>query len=149
MARILLVYPNLTHQETISMGLSSIVAYIKQQGHKTELMDFTWTRSFQECLKKIENFQPQAIGFSIRSGEYHFCLDLAKTIKKEYKDVIIIFGGVHPTIEPEEVISADPVDIVCIGEGEYSLNELLNRIEQGKDFSDVEGLWVKKGDKIT
>jgi len=99
-------------------------------------------------MKKIENFKPQVIGFSVRSGEYLFCLNLAKIIKKDYKDIIIVFGGVHPTIEPEEVISTDPVDIVCIGEGEYSLNELLDRIDSGKDFSNIGGLWFKKENKI-
>ena len=37
----------------------------------------------------------------------------------------VVFGGIHPTSIPEEVIKNDFVDYIIAGEGEYAFMELL------------------------
>jgi radical SAM superfamily enzyme YgiQ (UPF0313 family) len=54
----------------------------------------------------------------------------------------------HPTLSPEDVISNESIDIVCIGEGEYPMLELANRLENGEDITAIKNLWVKIEGKL-
>ncbi len=56
-------------------------------------------------------------------------------------DAIYIAGGPHPSALPEEVL--EHFDYVVIGEGEETLPELLQAIEEGKGPSAVKGIAYK------
>ena len=126
--KILFVYPNIVGNETISQGIASLSAYLKKEGHETELMDYTFGGTPNDCVKKVRNLQPDIIGFSILSGSFPFCLRVARALKSNF-DIPIIFGGIHPTVAPEECIAQKDVDMICLGEGELALTELLNRMD--------------------
>jgi radical SAM superfamily enzyme YgiQ (UPF0313 family) len=59
----------------------------------------------------------------------------------------MIWGGIHPTLLPEQVIENPLVDAVCIGEGEISLREYLDKLERGKK-SRVRGIWYKDNGRV-
>ena len=59
-------------------------------------------------------------------------------------DFMCIHGGVHPTINPNEVISFDGVDVLCRGEGEEALLEFCDSIEKGLNIDNIKNLWIKK-----
>jgi len=58
----------------------------------------------------------------------------------------IIWGGVHATISPDKCI--EHVDLVCVGEGENTMLELLDKLEKNKDITDIANLWVRKDGRI-
>jgi len=145
--KILFIYPNLTRQEYISLGIAYLSSYLKREGHEAYLMDYTFGGNTQDCLDMIEKVKPGIIGFSLRSGEFRFSLRLAEEIKKKF-NIPIIFGGVHPTIAPEETISKKPVDMICVGEGELALAELLQKMENGNNYTKTRNFWFKKDKKI-
>ena len=43
----------------------------------------------------------------------------------------------------EDVINYDGVDIICVGDGEEALMDLMNHIDDGKDYSKIPNLYVK------
>lgn len=98
----------------------------------------------QRVLDAIKKERPDLIGFSMLSFNYRTILAIARLIK-QHCAIPIIVGGVHAILSPEQVIWNHEIDIVCLGEGEYVLKELLdNRL----DCSKVEGIWYKKKGKI-
>jgi radical SAM superfamily enzyme YgiQ (UPF0313 family) len=133
--------------ENISLGIGYLSAYIKEKGHETELMDFTWGGRISDCIKKIKQTKPDIIGFSLRSGELSFCLELVDAIKNDF-DIPVIFGGVHPTVDPEGTITQKNVDMICIGEGELALVELLDKMEAGEEIYSTPNFWFKLDGKI-
>ena len=56
-------------------------------------------------------------------------------------DAVYIAGGPHPSALPEEVL--EHFDFVVIGEGEETLPELLQAIEEGSDPAAVKGIAYK------
>jgi len=46
---------------------------------------------------------------------------------------------------PEDCINY--ADIVCIGEGEYAMAELLQKKKEGKDYTDTRNFWFKIMDR--
>ncbi len=101
-----------------------------------------------DLIKLIDEYRPKVVGISITEPNYEIALMLTRLIKQRYKDIIIIAGGVFPTLSPDIVIQENSIDILCLGEGETALSELCDRVYGNRDFSDIKGLWVKNGDKI-
>lgn len=94
-----------------------------------------------DFLKYVESYKPDVVGFSIMTGSHSWALKTARYLKSQY-DVITLFGGAHPTFFPD-FINEEGVDIICRGEGEEAVLELLDRIDSGRDLKDIENLCIK------
>ena len=99
---------------------------------------------YKEGLLALGEFD--VIGFSIRTTAFPDSQLYIKWTKEVCPDAFIICGSYHATLVPEEVLSAEGVDCVCIGDGEYAELELLDKMTAGEDYSAVESLWFKDED---
>ena len=150
---ILLIYPDYTTRWDpdespygyYSEGLSSISAVLKEGGHSvclTHLKKVPYREDFVEAVKIKD---PQLIAFTCRTTVFHDVCNYARWLKETMPDIKIVIGGYHPTLTPEEVanIKDRPFDFICIGEGEFTLLELAEKIENSKKTDDIKNLWVK------
>lgn len=129
-----------------SLGLEYLAAVATQKGHKViGLVDTKFnpkniiTNDEKKNLTFIESFEPDLIGFIVTTPRYQWCLKFARLIKDRVWDIPIMFGGPHPTLVPENVISKDCVDIICIGEGEEAFAEFLDNPTR----DDIKNIWTK------
>lgn len=99
--------------------------------------------AFERCVK---NFQPDLMIMSCSEDVYPIGISLLK--KTGYLKIPTLVGGVFPTFAPEMVLKNPEVDLVCIGEGEYVIQELCKRMENREPYDDIPGLWIKKGNTI-
>ena len=90
--------------------------------------------------------ESNVLGISCVSLYANQAKQLITRIKEKNPKTLVIWGGVHATLFPEDSINY--ADIVCIGEGEKSFMALLNRIENGEEFSNLKGLWVKQNGHV-
>jgi len=108
-------------------------------------------KEFEEVLcdlyDEIDSMKPDIIGFSCLSDHYSFAKKIATKVKKEYS-IPIIFGGTHATVAPEILTEVPAIDIICIGEGEQALVELLDSVDQGGIKTTIKNLYFKLGDQI-
>ena len=118
------------------MGLSS---FIKEQGHDCFYLDTKFERNL---IKEVKRISPQIIAYSISTGMHKFYLQINSILKKELH-FVSVFGGAHCTFFPE-FINKDGVDVICRGEGEYALLELINNISSNTDYRYIRNLWIKK-----
>jgi len=144
------------------IGIRLLSALLKQAGFNVELlfipnMEYELkrrgfhNRSFvtkysEMALEQITDFCRDAdlIGLSLISRDLDAAIDVTNALKQNLK-TSVIWGGFHPTIFPEE--SLEFADMVCIGEGERPLLELVELMDAGKDYSNVSGIWIKKNMK--
>lgn len=146
-----LVYPNLeATPQSLDMGVVYLATYINERtSHSVKIIDLTFhKRNWDAYLKKqIEEFRPDAIGVSIVSLYFDYAKKIAKNIKG-YHNVPIIAGGFQATMAPEETIAVHEFDAICIGDGEYTVEEYLTAIERGGNLKDVKSLWYKEKGNI-
>ncbi len=75
---------------------------------------------------RIRAFKPDIVGlsnlFTPQVGELH---RIARLIKEVDSQIIVVAGGVHPTLFPEETLNNSSIDHVVIGEGELPFKRLL------------------------
>jgi len=81
------------------------------------------------------------VGISCLTGhQILYGLEFARYIRERDPDVPIVWGGVHPSMLPEQTVENEYVDIVVRGEGELTLPELVQKIESGESVHDVRGI---------
>ena len=97
---------------------------------------------FVDTIKKLK---PDIVGISLNSPYVLIAKRLTELIKK-YTSAIVIWGGVGPTISPENHIKL--TDIICTGEGERAFEELVLAVRDGKDYKNNKNLWVNDGLKV-
>ena len=80
--------------------------------------------------KKVLEYKPGLIGFSVLEITYDQGLELAKAIQD--LNIPVIFGGIYPTFAPQIVLKEKCIDMICEGEGEEMIAELATKIEKKK-----------------
>lgn len=129
-------------------GLLYIAGYLREKGVKVKIFDAnTAETEFVEVLRKEK---PKIAGISILSGP---CLTdavkQAKTIRKYFPKVKIVFGGIHTTIFPGEVLANSYVDYIVMNEGELPLHELTEYLLNKKgSLAKIKNLGYKKAEKL-
>ncbi len=107
---------------------------VKDAGHDMRalcLPDARW-------LAKIKEYDPDVITWSLMTGNHKPILDLNRLLKRKF-DFFSLMGGPHVTFVPD--VAADPdVDAVCIGEGEGAIVDLLNALEAGEEWREIQNL---------
>lgn len=146
--KVLFVYPNIVrHPKDISLGIAYLSSVLKQQGHETALIDTTFGMKDGEVLSRFRKFNPDLIALSCVSNNFSYAIHLAATIKKE-KEIPIILGGVHATVDPEESITKNCIDMICIGEGEDAILELVQSMEKDERNTTIPNIWFKENGRI-
>jgi len=125
------------------LGVMILSALLKKNGHQCGIVI---DELEGDLIGKIKSINPDIIGFSLTSPRASWMKDLAKKIKSEFKKPILV-GGPHPTFFPQ-IINEDFIDIVCIGEGEYAILELLDKMQNGEDITKIKNIWVKEKGKV-
>ena len=126
--RILFVYPNINTQVGFNYGISYISGLLKERGIETGLLNINEKLGYPLDMARIKKdvlaFKPDVIGFSVLTNQYKYALEIARDMKS-YLDVPILFGGIHVTMDPAATLSREEVDMICVGEGEEALAQLL------------------------
>lgn len=149
--KFLFIYPNVEHNSALpAVGLSALTACLREAGHEVELLDFTYkdkSNSRTIISKKLDEFDPGIVGISIRSLEWDFVTTGVLPILGEV-GIPVIVGGPHPTAVPEEVMEEPAIHALVQGEGEAVLVDYVNSLENNRDATEVEGLWVRTTEGI-
>lgn len=125
-------------------GVASLAAVLEQAGHAVDLFHMTRPVGQTEFQDGLRAYHPDFAGFVTMTREYPQVKEYVLWAK-DALDVPIISGSYHPTTLPEEVIATEGVDMLCRGEGEGALLELVKRMDAGEDYTDTESIWVKQG----
>ncbi len=126
----------------VNPGITALAAYCEQRGHHSDVLIEDAEYDLKRAIRRIE---PDVIAFSVTSGLHLWALAMAARVKAWFPRVVSVFGGIHPTLYPE-LVECFPVDVVCRGDGEEALAELLDALEVGADYRSIPSLWVKESD---
>ncbi|MBS3076217.1 B12-binding domain-containing radical SAM protein [Candidatus Pacearchaeota archaeon] len=129
-------------------GIRTISAVLKRESHEVKIIFMTlgedYSRNYYE--KELLQLERLCTGSDlIGINAFASTSERAKKIIKFLKSKIpipIIYGGVHPTLFPEKCIEF--ADMVCVGEGEEAIIELVNALEKGKSISEIKNIWSKE-----
>lgn len=158
--KIALVTP--TPPDISAFGVRSLSAYLRSKGHETDLVflpgsigllkeggDFAYHYSDSVVEQVVEICKDaDLIGVSFMTSYFDRAIQITEQIRKRLDTKPIIWGGIHASCKPEEALNY--ADLVCVGEGEESLYEVVEKMRLGEDYTAVTGIWSKKnGQTVT
>jgi len=114
------------------------------KNYETNVFRFPTLKEEELFVKLITELNPKLIGFSVPSPYVPIARRLTKLIKNNSSSSLVIWGGVHPTISPESC--SKEVDMLCMGEGEGAITDLVRCLRDKKPYQSIKNLWVKNGD---
>ena len=138
-----------TYARPFAIGLRYVSSSLKAAGHHVISIFLTRSRrsrsdQFSDRLLRdvVGGLDGcDLIGFSLMTNTFHVARTLTEGLRRAGVTAPILWGGVHPTLQPEECL--EHADIVCVGEGEQPMSELAERMEAGEDPTSVAGLWFR------
>jgi radical SAM superfamily enzyme YgiQ (UPF0313 family) len=151
------VYPDFEN-----LGIEYLMALCKKVGHKVALVycqvensylaKKQQTISLKKIVKKIITTNPDIVAFSCVTDNYQYQLKYAKALKKIRKDIITVFGGIHPTAVPKLVLREKAVNAIAIGEADISFIQFLKQCHKDAKLilpeKKVDGIVFKKKGKL-
>jgi len=114
---------------------------LKQAGFKVTVHHIL-SKEIDATVSTIIEADPMLVGFSILSGSpvTHSAI-ASRMIKELAKNIPIVWGGVHPSLMPDECLQEESVDFVVRGEGEVIAVELAECLVTGRDgLHEIDGL---------
>lgn len=130
----------------MDIAITQLATYINRKTcHSASILDMTFhRRDWKKHLRYgYDKHRPDIIGISTNTMYMQFVKPLMAEIKQTY-NLPIILGGAHASIHPEAVSSLPEIDALCIGDGEFALEQYLDRIGQGQSAEGVPGIWSKE-----
>jgi anaerobic magnesium-protoporphyrin IX monomethyl ester cyclase len=142
--KVLFVYHNLGTKNIrhFPFSVGTLSAFLKKHGHETETLYLQDEIPEEDFLYLVWISKADLIAFSTVTHQWQYTRKYARIIKTRL-DIPIICGGSHPTFASEEVINEPSINMLCVGEGEYALLEVLERMESKSDLSTIPNIWVK------
>lgn len=132
------------------LGLGYLASSLESKGFYTKVIDAKLRRlDFKELLSIIKKENPTLIGLTAMTHEINRAAKVAEAIKKVFKGVTIVIGGVHVSALPVETMKYFSIfDLAVIGEGEETIIEIADSINNDKDFSKIKGIAFRVGSEI-
>jgi len=139
---------------TEPLGLAYLAAAIKQKRNDLiEIIDAAALNySEKDLFLHLKKSNPDLVGVTVLTPMYKRAKETVELARKACPYATIILGGPHATIFPQETLKdIENADFILVGEGERTITELLNAIEDGRGFNLVKGIvYRRKGEiKIT
>lgn len=148
-----------------NLGIECLSSYLKSRGHEVRLffdpavfsaergsnipflarLAPDWVR---RIVYDVWEWCPDLVAFSVYTASYQWSLKLAAAIKKKL-NVPVVFGGPHPTAEPERVLRRMEVDAVVVGEGEGALLDIVESLDRHRiTRTDIPNVGMRSSDNI-
>ncbi len=145
--------------DVIALGIRGISSFLKAHGVECELIFLPDHESLLREEPHFEHRYPDSlmddvvqacsssdlVGVSVMSNYFDRAVQITSCVRKGL-GVPVIWGGIHPTVIPEDCLNY--CDIVCVGEGEYPTLNLVRAMERGEELHDIKGLWFKDDGKV-
>jgi len=159
--KVFLLYPPISKQERYSseignaggeqipLGMYYLASYLQQNMYEVKVIDAEAHKlSASQIMSEILSFSPKFIGISATTVAFHRAVEMAKEIRNQMKDVIIILGGAHVSANPEHALSFGEFNYGVLKEGELTIVNLLKAINENGDIGNVNGIAYYSQEKL-
>jgi radical SAM superfamily enzyme YgiQ (UPF0313 family) len=130
----------------MQLGLASISAVLKKHGHTCDLLVITENNQTRDVDEKIKGFTPDIVAYTSVTTQFSYIKSISNHIRNMHPELFQICGGPHVTLLPETSLADSGFDAVCVGEGEYAMSELVEKLSRKEDCFGVKSLYFKNKD---
>ena len=146
---LLVVYDNDSYIHWFPMGLAYVAAAIRDAGHRVTVYSqdvYHYPEAHLTNYLCENHFDAVAVGVIGGYYQYAKLLKISDAINAVPERPYYIIGGSGPSPEPEFFLRKTGADVAVIGEGERTIVELLETLEEGRNLAGVPGIAFRRDD---
>jgi anaerobic magnesium-protoporphyrin IX monomethyl ester cyclase len=147
--KIALVFPRTRYPSwQPPLGILSLAAYVRAEmpGVTVDIIDPTFARHSLDMIReRVNQGRYDLVGVSVMTPMLREAIYTSHVAREAPGRPMVVWGGPHPTVLPEESLAYDSVDAIALGEAEETMREL---IERDLDPEGVDGLWYRRDGQI-
>jgi anaerobic magnesium-protoporphyrin IX monomethyl ester cyclase len=143
-----LIYPRTVDTPVTPLGILYLAAVLESAGVKVTIIDTDIDDPPENIARQALALNPDFVGITATTAQILLAVDIAAMIKKLNVSMLVVVGGPHPTVCPEEVIDHECIDIVAIGEGEKIIENIARMVSGEIRREDVKGICYKDNEGI-
>lgn len=134
------------------LGIMGIASFLESKGHHCEVLDCL-VRSYKIADLKSHLIEGEydLIGITCMTNSADDAFASARAAREVLPKSVIVIGGVHPTALPDQTVrECLEADLILIGEGEQTFEDLVKAMEKGEDIKKVDGVayWNSEKEKV-
>ena len=132
------------------LGLACVAAALERSGARVGLLDAHALRMDEQAiLSHVREFTPDAVGLTVMSSMFAAAARLTRLIAALPGKPLVVWGGPHPTVRPEESLERGGANLVVLGEGEMTAVDLAAHLGEGPEaWRRIPGLAFAVGGKV-
>jgi radical SAM superfamily enzyme YgiQ (UPF0313 family) len=104
--------------------------------HDVRILDLRLETDLEDVL---DRFRPHVVGITAYTVHVNLVRELFEEIQAWNPRTLTVVGGHHATVVPEDFVSP-AIDLIVLGEGVFTFQEIVKRLEQGEGFEGIPGL---------
>jgi radical SAM superfamily enzyme YgiQ (UPF0313 family) len=136
--------------ESPNLGILYIIGYAKPRLPEVEFHYLEPFLSMREHLQKVKEIEPEVYAISFTTPRRDLSFETIAKVKALGLKMLMVAGGAHPTIDPQDVLKNTPIEVCILGEGEETTTELIKKVREKKSILDVVGtVTAQKNNGIT
>jgi len=124
--------PAITKSGTLyyPIWLCYVAGVLEQAGHRVKIVDScAYELDTELTLDAVRGFTPELVVVDTSTPSIYEDVNTAGRIKRLIPESFVVLMGTHPTALPEETLGLnDKVDAVVVGEADYTVRELAERL---------------------
>jgi len=129
--------------------LAYATGVLEQSRHSVKLIDAVANEwSHEETVEFARKFEPELVVIGTSTPSIYNDMRVADAIKNALENAHVTLVGTHVTAMPEWTLSNCKADSVCIGEYDYTVRDLAEALEKGKNLKEVKGIMFRKGKRL-
>ena len=118
-----LVHPNGPHEQWQDHGLGLLRTILHQNGILTDVASTRAVTSWEQLATQMKGYD--TLLMNVRSYTYPSALKSAQLFKELNPNSLVMAGGMHATVAPEEMEAVREFDKICKGPGENVIVDLV------------------------
>lgn len=147
--KVVFFFPSFASSEaTAPLGILAVATPLLRAGYSVRLIDSTITPDYKKrVLEEVKDAICLAISL-VTGPMIRETVEIARTVKAWNREFPVILGGWHPSLLPKQTLEAQDIDIVVRGQGEDTLLELVEHLENRAPLDLIPGIGFKRDGKL-
>ena len=140
--------PQFTRYPQPPIGLALIAAVLEREGYQVTVLDANAMSLQPRDIAPLVT-DADAVGITAMTPTISAAISVAHHLKQANSNLIMILGGVHATLLPDETLAGAPgIDIIVRGEGETTIIELLQALADKQPVDNISGISFRADGRV-
>jgi anaerobic magnesium-protoporphyrin IX monomethyl ester cyclase len=125
--------------ESPNLGILYIIGYAKPRLPNVEFTYLEPFLSMAEHLQRVKDIKPDVYAISFTTPRRDLSFETIYKVNELSLGMLMVAGGAHPTIDPQDVLKNTPTDVCIVGEGEETTVELIRKVQAEESIINIVG----------